>query len=193
MEKIKKQLEFLIEIDKIKGILRQTLILGGERRENDAEHSWHMALTAMTVREYFVEKVDMEKVLKMILLHDIVEIYAGDTPCFGIGNPNKYEEEKASAQKIFSYLPKEQSDEFMSIWEEFEELKTPEAKFSNLCDRLQGFIQNITSDGHTWKKYNVTREKVENRVKPIREFAPEIYKNFVLPEIEKYIERGIIN
>ena len=172
--------------------MRQTLILGGERQENDAEHSWHMAMTAMTLKEYFPEEVNMEKVLKMILIHDIVEIYAGDTPCLGAPNPNKFDEELASAEKIFSFLPKDQKEERMAIWIEFEELETPEARFANLCDRFQGFLQNITSDGHTWKKYSVTLEKVEHRMKPIAEGAPRLYNEFMMPEIKKYIERGII-
>ena len=118
------QMNFLNEIDKLKSIFRASVVLGGERNENDAEHSWHMAIAAMVLKPHFSEEVCMEKVLKMILLHDVVEIYAGDNPCFGEHNPNKFSEELASAEKIFSMLPKEQKEEFFSLWIEFEEKKT---------------------------------------------------------------------
>ncbi|MGL4732570.1 MAG: HD domain-containing protein [Fusobacteriaceae bacterium] len=192
MEKIRKQLDFLIEIDKVKGILRQSLILQGERRENDAEHSWHMALAAMTLREYFMEKIDMEKVLKMILIHDIVEIYAGDNPAFGAINHNKFHEELEAANKIFGMLPGKEKDEFLDLWLEFEEENTPESKFATACDRFQGFMQNLTSDGHTWKKYSVHKSQVEKRMEPIKIHLPEVYKKIVEPEIHHYMNRGII-
>ncbi|MGL5963351.1 MAG: HD domain-containing protein [Fusobacteriaceae bacterium] len=192
MEKIRKQLDFLIEIDKVKGILRQSLILNGERRENDAEHSWHMALAAMTLREYFLEEIDMEKVLKMILIHDIVEIYAGDTPAFGATNHNKFKEELESANKIFGMLPEKHRDDLLNLWLEFEEENTSESKFATSCDRFQGFMQNLTSDGHTWKKYSVHKSQVEKRMEPIKIYMPEVYKKIVEPEIKNYIRRGII-
>lgn len=186
------QMSFLYEIDKLKGILRASVVLNGERNENDAEHSWHMAIAAMVLKPYFNEEISMEKVLKMILLHDVVEIYAGDNPCFGNHNPNKFTEELASAEKIFSTLPKDQKDEFFSLWMEFEEKKTPEARFANCCDRLQGFIQNVVSDGHTWKKYSVQEHQVLKRVAPIKENIPQVFNDFILPEIFKFKEKGII-
>lgn len=192
MEKIRKKLDFLIEIDKVKNILRQTLILNGERRENDAEHSWHMAMAAMTLKEYFLKEVDMEKVLKMILIHDIVEIYAGDTPAFGATNENKFNEELESANKIFGMLPAEQRDEFLSLWLEFEGGNSRESKFATACDRFQGFLQNITSDGHTWKKYSVHKSQVEKRMEPIKLYLPEVYEKIVEPEIRHYMNKGII-
>lgn len=192
MKKIKQQLDFLIEIDKVKGILRQSLILNGERRENDAEHSWHMSLAAMTLREYFMENLNMEKVLKMILIHDIVEIYAGDNPAFGDINHNKFHEELAAANKIFGMLPENEKDEFLSLWLEFEEENTSEAKFATACDRFQGFLQNLTSDGHTWKKYSVHKSQVEKRMEPIKLYLPEVYEKIVEVEIHNYMKRGII-
>lgn len=187
-----KELNFLIEIDKIKGILRQTLILGGERRENDAEHSWHMALTAMTLEKYYQSPLNMEKVLKMVLIHDLVEIYAGDTPAFGAPNPNKFQEEKEAAYKIFGILPEELGKELLDLWFNFEEGKSHEAKFANACDRFQGFIQNLTSDGHSWRKYSVRKHQVLKRMEPIKTFLPKVYEEIVLPEIKKYMELGAI-
>ncbi|MGL5124581.1 MAG: HD domain-containing protein [Fusobacteriaceae bacterium] len=187
-----KELEFLIEIDKIKGILRQTLILGGERRENDAEHSWHMAMTAMTLEKYYLEPVNMEKVLKMVLIHDLVEIYAGDTPAFGPNNPNKFQDEKNAALKIFGFLPEELGKELLDLWFDFENGETHEAKFATACDRFQGFIQNLTSNGHSWRKYAVKKHQVLKRMEPIKDYLPKVFDEIVLPEIKKYIKLGAI-
>ncbi len=189
---LKKQLDFLIEIDKVKGILRESLILNGMRRENDAEHSWHMAMTAFILKPYFNYFLDMEKTFKMILIHDIVEIYAGDNPCFGVINTEKYHQELESSKKIFGLLPEKQANELMSIWLEFEEQKTSEAHFANCCDRFQGFLQNLTSDGHTWKKFNVKEEQILKRVEPIKNYLPKVYEEIILKEIKYYKEKNII-
>lgn len=186
------ELKFLMEIDKLKNIFRQTMVLNGIRQENDAEHSWHMAMSAIVLEKYFNETIDMKKVLKMTLIHDIVEIYAGDTPAFGPPNPNKYIEELKSAGKIFSLLPKELEEEMMELWLEFEELKTPEAKFAKACDTFQGFLQNIMSDGHSWRKYKVKESAFCQRMAPIKLYIPEVYNNIVLPELEKYVANGVI-
>lgn len=191
MEKIRKQMVFLQEIDKIKDIMRQSLVLN-KRRENDAEHSWHMAMTAITLKEYFIGKIDMERVLKMILIHDLVEIYAGDTPAYGTDRPDKREEETRAAEKIFSLLPKDQESELLNLWLEFEDCETEDAKYANVCDRYQGLMQNLTSDGHTWKKYNVHIDKVLERSHVIKLYTPKLFDGYVMPELEKYMERGII-
>lgn len=195
MKKLYEQVNFLMEIDKVKGILRQSVILGdANRRENDAEHSWHMAVCAITLKEYVTfEKVDMERVLKMILLHDLVEIYCDDTPAFSnYSKEEKYYKELAAAEKIFSLLPREQYREYFDLWVEFENMETDESKFANVFDRFQGFIQNLSSDGHTWKKWNVTKEMVIKRLEPVIKYAPKIFDEFILLEIEEYIKRGII-
>ncbi|MCQ8211069.1 HD domain-containing protein [Cetobacterium somerae] len=192
MERIQKQMAFLFEIDKVKDIFRQSLIVNGKREENDAEHSWHMALVALTIKEYFQGEVDLEKSLKMILIHDLVEIYAGDTPAFGEVRPDKKEEEIKAAVKLFSLLPDDQKDEFLNLWLEFEECQSNEAKFANVCDRYQGFMQNLTSDGHTWKKFNAPMERVLKRAEVIKIYVPELYEKVMLPEFLKYQERGII-
>lgn len=195
MKKLQEQIKFLMEIDKVKGILRQSVILGDvNRRENDAEHSWHMALCALTLKEYVeFENIDIEKVLKMILLHDIVEIYSDDTPAFSDYNKEeKFQKELLAAKKIFGILPEEQYMEFFKLWLEFENMETEDAKFANVFDRFQGFIQNLSSDGHTWKKWKVTKEMVLKRLDPLIKYAPRIFEDFIQPEIEKYISRGII-
>ncbi|MGL4997717.1 MAG: HD domain-containing protein [Cetobacterium sp.] len=192
MERIQKQMDFLFEIDKMKDVFRQSLVVKGKREENDAEHSWHMALVALTIKEYFKAEMNLEKALKMILIHDLVEIYAGDTPAFGQERPNKKSEEIKAAKRIFSLLPADQEKHFLNLWLEFEECESNEARFANVCDRYQGFMQNLTSDGHTWKKFNVSMEKVLKRAEPIKKYTPELYEKYMLPEFLKYKERGII-
>ena len=154
MNKLHKQVEFLFEIDKLKGILRQSVVLGDtNRRENDAEHSWHMAMCAIVLKEYVdIDNIDMEKVIKMILIHDLVEIYSDDTPAFSdFSKEDKFNKELIAGEKIFGMLPEEQGKEFFDIWLEFEKMETNNSKFANVFDRFQGFMQNLTSDGHTWK------------------------------------------
>ncbi|WP_297596209.1 HD family hydrolase [uncultured Cetobacterium sp.] len=191
MERIQKQMEFLNEIDKVKEIFRQSLV-DGKREENDAEHSWHMAMVAITLKEYFIEEFNLEKSLKMILIHDLVEIYAGDTPAFGVERPDKQEEEIKAAKKLFSLLPKDQNEDFLDLWLEFEDCQSSEAKFANVCDRYQGFMQNLTSDGHTWKKFNATMERVLDRAEVLKLYVPEIFEKYMLPKFEMYKNRGII-
>lgn len=195
MKRLQDQIKFLMEIDKVKGILRQSVILGDvNRRENDAEHSWHMALCAITLKEYVeFENINLEKVLKMILLHDIVEVYSDDTPAFShYDKEEKFQKELVAAQKIFGLLPENQDKEYFKLWLEFENMESNDSKFANIFDRFQGFIQNLSSDGHTWKKWSVTEEMVVKRLEPIIKYAPKLYNGFVRVEIDKYIERGII-
>lgn len=192
MERIQKQMAFLFEIDKVKDIFRQSLVVNGKREENDAEHSWHMALVALTIKEYFQGEVNLERSLKMILIHDLVEIYAGDTPAFGEVRPDKADDELKAAVKLFSLLPDDQKEEFLNLWLEFEECESNEAKFANVCDRYQGFMQNLTSYGHTWKKFNAPMERVLKRAEVIKIYVPELYEKVMLPEFLKYQERGII-
>ena len=195
MSKLQNQINFLMEIDKVKGILRQSVILGDtNRRENDAEHSWHMAICAITLKEYVeFDKIDIERVLKMILLHDVVEIYSDDTPAFSrYDKEEKFRKELAAAEKIFSLLPEEQYKEYFKLWLEFENMESDDSKFANVFDRFQGFIQNLSSDGHTWKKWSVNKDMVIKRLEPVVKYAPRLFEEFVFPEIEKYTERGII-
>ena len=133
-ERLKKQMDFLLEVDKLKFITRQTYLSNGERKENDAEHSWHLALMAVLLREYSNEPVDVAKVMTMVLIHDLVEIDAGDTYAYdAAGNQTKREREVKAAQRIFGLLPADQEEEFRALWEEFEAYETPEAKFAHVC------------------------------------------------------------
>jgi len=192
-ERLKKQIEFIIEVDKLKQIYRQTLLMDGSRNENDAEHSWHLALMAMILHEYSPKKdLDITKVLKMLLVHDLVEIYAGDTFCYDEeANLNKTERELKAAERLFNLLPSDQSQELRALWDEFEERKTPEALFAASLDRIQPLICNYLTGGHTWVKYGVKSDKVLERNLLVKEGAPELWK-LVEEIVEDSIKMGIL-
>lgn len=191
-EKLRKQIEFVKEIDKMKNIFRQNLILSGDRRENDAEHSWHLAVTVVLLAEYSSEEIDVLKTVKMVLIHDLVEIDAGDTFCYDEeGYLDKAEREQKAAERIFSMLPEEQGKEIYDLWTEFEEVKTPEARFAACIDRFQPLILNYNTGGHTWKKPGVTSEKVYKRNKLLKDYAPELW-TLACEMIEDAISRGLL-
>lgn len=191
--KLKRQLDFLIEVDKMKNILRQTLLMDKSRQENDAEHSWHFALMALTLFEYNrLDNVDINRVIKMALLHDLVEIYAGDTFAYDVkGNEGKDAREAESADRLFAMLPDEQSAEFRSLWEEFDKMETPDAKYASAIDRLEPFISNYKTDGYTWVLHKVSVENVYKRMDPIRLVLPEVWE-FVEAVIKDSCEKGYI-
>jgi putative hydrolase of HD superfamily len=191
LERLKKQIDFIVEIDKLKHILRQTVLIDKSRRENDAEHSWHLAVMAILLKEYAAEEIDLEKVMKMVLVHDLVEIDAGDTFCYDEkANLDKQDRETCAADRLFAILPEDQTREIRLLWEEFEECETPEAKFAASLDRLQPFIHNYNTDGHTWR-HGITSDKVHARMVRIRDGAPELWE-VVNTMIEECIERGIL-
>lgn len=192
-ERLKKQLEFIIEVDKLKQIYRQTLLMDGSRNENDAEHSWHLALMAMVLQEYSPKKdLDITKVLKMLLIHDLVEIYAGDTFCYDEkANWNKNQRELEAAERLFNILPPDQNQEFRDLWDEFEKRETPEALFAASLDRIQPLICNYLTGGHTWVKYGVKSHKVLERNLLVKEGAPELWK-LVEEIVEDSIRMGIL-
>ena len=162
--RIKKQLEFALEIDKVKNVFRQTHLSNNGRNENDAEHSWHMAIMAYLLREYANEKVDIAKVMLMCLLHDIVEIDAGDTYAYDLeGLQSQKNREDAAKQRIFSILPTEQAKEFIDLFDEFEEYETAEAKFAHAMDNIQPLILNNSNNGGDWREHNVTVEQIYKR------------------------------
>lgn len=168
-----KKLQFLILIDKMKSVYRQTLLADKSRRETDAEHSWHIAMMAMLFAEFAPEGVDKERVIKMCLVHDLVEIYAGDTFCYDEkAGEDKAEREMRAAQKLFSVLPAEDGEEIKVLWLEFEKQETPDAVFAASLDRFQPLINNFLTDGHTWKKGKVVRPQVEERAALIKKGLP---------------------
>ena len=183
-EKIYNQIKFAITIDEMKNIFRRNLLADGSRRENDAEHSWHLAMLAMILEEYSAEKVDIERVLKIALIHDLIEVYAGDTFAYDAkGNEDKHEREIQAADKLFGMLDPVQGAEIRGLWDEFEAMETAESKYANAIDRIQPLILNYLTDGHTWKMGDVTSDKIYNRMDIIRTATPELW----------HIVEGIIN
>lgn len=190
---LKKRLEFLITIDKMKSIYRQTLLTDKSRRETDAEHSWHIAVMAMLLAPYAPEGTNCDRCVKMCLVHDLVEIYAGDTFCYDEkASMDKEERERLAAEKLFSSLPKDDGEELKSLWIEFDKQETPDALFSASLDRLQPFIHNMLTDGHTWRKGKVTRKQVEQRAGVIKDGIPAIWE-IVCKMIDEGENKGYIS
>jgi putative hydrolases of HD superfamily len=176
MTRLEQQLAFIIEIDKLKTILRQTLLCDSSRRENSAEHSWHLAMMAMLLSEYAAGPVDVVHAMKMVLVHDIVEVDAGDVFAYdAAGNVGKVDREKLAAERIFGLLPEEQGRELRELWEEFEARETTEAKYANALDRLQPLLNNSQTQGGTWAIHKVNRKQVMWRMDPVREGMPEVW------------------
>lgn len=187
-----KQLLFIAEVDKIKLILRRTLLTDSSRRENDAEHSWHLAMMAILLEEYATAPVDMRRVLTMLIIHDLVEIYAGDTFAFDAeGNKDKEERERLSADKLFNILPKDQAAELRPLWEEFDRMDTADSQFAASLDRLQPLIHNVLTDGHTWKLGNVTLAQVYKRMGPVKMWLPAAW-TWVEAQIQAAVAKGWI-
>ena len=163
-ERLKRQIEFLLETDKMKTVGRQTYIANATRKENDAEHSWSLALMCMLFSEYANEKIDVGHTMEMVLVHDLVEIDAGDTYAYDSdGNQTKRERELAAADRIFHILPDEQAEHIQSLWDEIEAGETPEAKFANALDKVQPLLLNHTTGGISWKEHDVRAEQVISR------------------------------
>lgn len=192
-ERLQKQIKFIEEIDKAKQIFRQNVVIGTTRNENDAEHSWHLAVMAILLSEYEKEKdIDVLKVIKLVLIHDLVEIYAGDTFCYDEkANEDKKEREEKAAQRVFNILPLDQAEEILELWREFEEVKTPEARFAACLDRFQPLILNYNTNGHTWQKPEVNSSKVLKRNGLLQENAPLLWE-YAKEVIEDSIEKGYL-
>lgn len=170
------QLAFVAELDRLKGVERRTSVGGGTRLENAAEHSWHLGVTAPLLAEHAPEPVDVARVVRMLLLHDVVEIDAGDTFAFDeAGHADKAEREGRAADRIFALLPADQAAEARALWEEFEACTTPEALYANALDRLQGLLQNVLNGGGTWRAHAVSRARILERQDPIRTGAPALW------------------
>jgi putative hydrolase of HD superfamily len=191
-EHLQKQIAFIHEIDKVKYILRKTKLFKSDRNENDAEHSWHLAIMAIVLAEHANEPVNVLKVVKMLLIHDVVEIDAGDIFLYDttVSHTNTIAE-RAAADRIFGLLPDEQKKELKSLWEEFEAGFTMEAKFARAMDRLEPLLQNISNDGGTWKEFGVPYEKVMEKKSIIQEGSTELWE-FARELINESLAAGIL-
>lgn len=190
MGRFERQLDFIIELDKAKQVLRNTILMDASRRENDAEHMWHMAIGAMVLCEYSDSKeLDMLKVLKIIMLHDVIEIYAGDTFAYDDkGHLDKAERERKAADRIFGMLPEDQGIEFRGLWDEFEEGATPEARFAGAMDSFMPILHNYRTQGLQWQRMGVSSDRVLARNKHIEkssEFLWEYIKSIVADGVKK--------
>jgi len=187
-----KQVAFIKEIDKLKYIQRKTRLFNSDRHENDAEHSWHLAMMTIVLAEHSDQKIDILKVLKMVLIHDIVEIDAGDTFIYdSTKNHTNTEEEFIAAKRIFGLLPPAQAEEFIAIWQEFEDGLTNEAKFAKAMDRFEPLLQNTSNSGGTWAEFKVPYQQVYNKKKAIKEGAASIW-NYAENLINESVEKGIL-
>jgi putative hydrolase of HD superfamily len=192
LERLLKQIDFIKEIDKVKYIQRKTRLFNSDRNENDAEHSWHLALMAIVLAEHSNEPIDIFKVIKMVLIHDIVEIDAGDTFIYDTKKSHSNtNEERLAANRIFGLLPKEQANELIAIWEEFEAGETNEAKFAKTMDRLEPLLQNTSNNGGTWNEFGVDYNKVYEKKKIIKDGSNTIWK-YAEELINDSVEKGIL-
>jgi len=174
--RLQRQIDFLMTADALKHIDRRTVLLDKSRRENSAEHSWHIALMALVLGEYAHDRsFDSLHVLRMLLIHDLIEIDAGDTYCYDTaGYQDKPQRERLAADRLFNLLPPDQADDFRHLWDEFEAGITAEARFANALDRLQPFFHNCLTQGFTWQESDVKRHQVEQRMEPVGPAAPEL-------------------
>lgn len=187
-----KQIQFIKEIDKIKYIQRRTCLLNSDRPENDAEHSWHLALMAIALSEHANKPVDILKVIKMVLIHDIVEIDSGDVFVYDKSKSHKNtEEEFAAAKRIFGLLPENQAKELIDLWKEFEDGETDDAKFAKSLDKLEPLLQNFSNNGGTWNKYNVTYNEVYTQKKSINKGSDTLWE-YAENLLNESVDKGIL-
>jgi putative hydrolase of HD superfamily len=192
-ERLTKQLGFALELDKEKSILRQTHLSGRGRRENDAEHAWHMAIMSYLLREYANEDVDIAHVMLMCLIHDVVEIDAGDTYAYDAeGLKTQAAREEAAKQRIFGLLPEDQAAELMALFDEFEEYETPESKFAHAMDNLQPLMLNTSNGGGDWAEHGVNAEQVYGRQRKTALGSQRIFDEVIDPVIKEHIALGNI-
>lgn len=191
--RLDKLLKFAALAEQMDGILRRTKLADGSRRQNDAEHSWRIALMALLFKDYFVEEVDERKAALLCVAHDLVEIYAGDTFAYdAAANVGKEEREQAAAQKLFGQLPDDIAQKLRALWDEFEEFKTPESRYANCMDRLEPFLNNSLSlSGGTWAEAGATVAMVEKRIGPLKENMPRVWE-WVQKNISVGLKKGFI-
>ena len=177
IQRLQEQMEFMLEIDKLKQISRNTMLTDRSREENSVEHSWHIAMAAFLFSEYAQDqKIDLYRVIKMLLVHDLVEIDAGDTYCYDDHHrQDQAKREQEAAERIFKILPPDQSRSIRELWEEFENRGSPESKYANALDRFQAFLQNYFTKGQIWQKNQINRRQVLDRMQPVFDGAPLLW------------------
>jgi putative hydrolase of HD superfamily len=190
--RLRRQLAFVVEADRLKRVLRRTTITDSSRHENSAEHSWHLALAAMTLAEHAGAGVEIERAIRMVIVHDLVEIDAGDTFAYdATANLGRVEREKLAADRLFGLLPAEQGDALRALWDEFEEGRTDTSRFAIALDRLQPLLLNDAADGGSWRTHGVTKSQVLRRMAPIEDGIPAAWP-IVLEIVERNCAAGHI-
>jgi putative hydrolase of HD superfamily len=191
-DRLNRQIAFVSELDRLKQVLRQTTLMDGSRRENSAEHSWHLALMAATLAEYADRPVDVGRVIEMVLLHDVVEIDAGDTFCYDAqGVLDQAARERQAADRLFGMLPADQAGAAREAWEEFEARETMEARFAVALDRLQPLLQNLRTEGGTWAQHGITLTQVTARMAPVTDASARLGE-YVRDALASAVARGYI-
>ena len=192
-DRFRQQIEFILEIDRLKNVRRKTILMDRSRRENSAEHSWHIALMVLILSEYAKDSdVDMFRVMKILLVHDLIEIDAGDTYCYDDqGRKDQARREQIAADRIFNILPMDQAAALRELWEEFEERKTPESKFANAMDRFQPFLHNYFTEGQIWQENSINSTQVKSRMDPVADGAPILAK-YVRSLIDRGVKKGYL-
>ena len=193
-ERFRQQVRFLIEADKLKKVMRQTYLTDTSRRENSAEHSWHIALSAMIFAEYARDRgLDLGRVIRMLLVHDLIEIDAGDTYCYDpAAKEDKSQRERTAADRIFNLLPADQAAEWRALWEEFEARRTPESRFANALDRFQPFLHNYVTAGKSWQEHRIRKEQVFGRMQPVHQ-GSELLWDYVVRLMDDAVARNYLN
>ena len=192
--RFQKQIEFILEADKLKHTLRQTILVNKSRRENSAEHSWHIALSVLVLSEYAEDKeIDVFRVVKMLLLHDLVEIDAGDTYCYDDqGREDQAQREAIAADRIFNLLPEDQARFFRDLWDEFETRETDESRLANALDRLLPFLINYFTQGQSWQEHDVQSNQVVSRMQPVEDGSPYLW-NYVKALLDDAVSKGYLS
>ncbi len=191
-DRLVRQVDFIIEIDKLKQIFRQTLLPADQRRENDAEHSWHLGLMAVLLAEYAAGEVDVPRVVKMLLVHDLVEIDAGDTFAYDAeAHQDKQEREVKAAERIFNLLPVDQAREVRALWDEFEGRQTPEARYAEALDRFQPVLLNLYNKGEGWHRHGIKKAQVIAYNQHMEKGAPALWE-YAREKIDEAVEQGIL-
>ena len=191
-DRLAQQIAFLIEADKLKQVIRRTPLVDSSRRENSAEHSWHLVVAAVVLREHAAEQIDLLRVLEMLAVHDLVEIDAGDTFAYDAQDlVTKAERELAAADRVFALLPSDQASRLRSLWEEFEARETVDARFANAMDRLQPLLQNACSQGGSWRDHAIERGQVLRRMAPVQDAVPAAWP-LVMKIIDDFCASGLL-
>ncbi len=192
LSEIKQILDFIVEIEKLKDVYRKTRPVGLDRYENSAEHSWHVCLSALMLKDYANEEIDIDRVIKMLLIHDLGEIDAGDTIIYASETQAIKDEEETGVKRLLDLLPEGKAEQYMALWQEFEAGETPESQYAKAIDRVPPLLHNLHGNGHSWSKHNISKEQVFSVNKRIAKGSEKLWEVLEL-ELENAVEKGVLN